>query len=134
MKRSLWNKVTREGDCWVWQGSRSNNGYGSIFHNGRDGYMPHRLSYELLVGPIPQGLVIDHLCKNKHCVNPKHLEPVTPRVNILRGNGLAAQNSRKTICVRGHEFSDNNTRIRKDGARICIVCERERMREARLLI
>lgn len=131
MKRALWEKVERQGDCWVWTGSAANRGYGSIHHEGRNGYLPHRLSYELLVGPIPDGLVLDHLCMNRRCVNPKHLEPVTNRVNILRGTSAAGLNSVKTHCVNGHLFDKVNTRIRKNGARICIACEKIRLQKFR---
>ena len=131
MKRKLWEKVKREGDCWVWTGTVANRGYGSIHHEGRNGYLPHRLSWELLRGPSPEGLVLDHMCQNRRCVNPCHLDPVTNRVNILRGKSIAAQNFIKTECINGHEFSQKNTRIRKDGSRICKECERERLRKFR---
>ena len=140
MKRNLWKKIERrenphpefiDGDCWEWTGTKANRGYGSIHHNGRDGYLPHRLSYELLVGPIPDGLVLDHLCKNRCCVRPSHLEPVTNRVNILRGEGIAAQNFFKTHCLKGHPFDVSNTKIRKDNSRACRKCERERLQKFR---
>jgi len=131
MKRNLWKKIEREGDCWVWTGSTANRGYGSIHHNGRNGYLPHRLVWELLRGPIPDGLVLDHMCQNRRCVNPKHLDPVTNRVNILRGKSVAALNFIKTECVNGHAFDSKNTKIRKDGTRSCRQCERDRLKKFR---
>ncbi|HEY7824270.1 MAG TPA: HNH endonuclease signature motif containing protein [Acidimicrobiia bacterium] len=83
----FWNKVDASGDCWEWIGATAGNGYGKINVKGRDHYpeFAHRVGWELLVGPIPDGLVIDHLCRNTLCVNPDHLEPVTHKVNVRRG-------------------------------------------------
>ena len=97
------------------------NGEGYIRRTiGRKGYSNHRLAYECAYGPIPQGLVIDHLCRNRSCANPAHLEAVTDRVNILRGEGVAVANARKTHCKRGHELSDPY--IDSRGSRICRAC------------
>ncbi len=84
----------------------------------------HRAAYELYVGPIPEGLTIDHLCRNTLCVNPAHLEAVTMRENILRGTGPSAQAARKTHCLRGHPFDDGNTLFRATGKRVCRACQR----------
>jgi hypothetical protein len=97
--------------------------------NGKPRY-GHRVAYEALVGPIPQGLCIDHLCRNRACVNPDHLEPVTNRVNILRGETIMAANAAKTHCVRGHEYTPENTLINaKTGTRRCAACNREDQEE-----
>jgi hypothetical protein len=85
----------------------------------------------LLRGEIPEGLVLDHMCQNRRCVNPNHLDPVTNRVNILRGKSIAAQNFIKTECVNGHPFDKKNTKIRKDNSRSCRQCERDRLKKFR---
>lgn len=93
----------------------------------------HRLSYELHKGEIPEGLEIDHLCRNRWCVNPDHLEAVTRRENIMRGDGpkkLGELNSKKTHCKHGHPFDKENTRYRPTGGRSCRICNRERQRKS----
>ena len=121
--RRLWSKVDKSGDCWIWTGSVTSGGYGSLLWNGR-ARQAHQVVYELLVGPIPDGLELDHLCRVRHCVNPSHLEPVTRRENVRRGVSPVAVNARKTHCKRGHEFTLENTYARPDGARVCITCRR----------
>lgn len=106
-----------------------NRGYG-VFYDGQRLVKAHRWSYEYFVGPIPDGLHIDHLCRNTRCVNPAHLEPVTPRENVLRGVGLAARQAQLTHCVRGHEFTEGNT-YRAHGRRYCRTCRRDAAREAK---
>ena len=115
-----------ENGCWIWQASKRPNGYGQVRVAGRN-MLAHRWAYELLVGPIPDGLVLDHLCRVIACVNPAHLEPVTQRENTLRGEGLPAQRARKTHCVHGHEFTDANTYRdpNRNGRRTCRICARE---------
>lgn len=93
--------------CWLWIGALRPTGYG-VFNEGGKRYPAHRWGYESLVGQIPKGLQIDHLCRVRSCVNPDHLEPVTQRENILRGNGIAAINARKTHCKRGHPLTAGN--------------------------
>lgn len=107
--------------CWEWTGPLSTAGYGQLFIEGKN-RPAHRISYEAHVGPIEDGLHIDHLCRNRKCVNPSHLEPVTPLENIMRGEGIMAQNARKTHCDRGHEFDAGNTYLMPDGNRMCRTC------------
>jgi hypothetical protein len=117
--------------CWIWRG-KENSRYGRISFGGKI-HKSHRLSYETFVGPIPAGLVLDHLCRNEMCVNPEHLEPVTEKVNILRGQGVAAKNSRKTQCKNDHEFTEANT-LMNNGRRVCRECKRKYESERRTRI
>ena len=119
----FWSKVDMDGDCWLWTAGRDTGGYSSFSVKGRRLY-GHRFAYEALVGPIPDGLEIDHLCRVRHCVNPGHMEPVTSRENTLRGIAPAARNARKTHCKRGHEFTPENTHMRPNGHRQCRACRR----------
>lgn len=110
-------------DCWLFAGEITEKGYGRVNIGGKN-YGVHRLMYEELVGEIPQGLVIDHLCRVTQCCNPAHLEAVTNTENILRGVGFAAENARKKTCPQGH-FYRTHGRIRKiDGARVCRECHK----------
>lgn len=116
------------GGCWLWTGGRTSNGYGAMRLDGRV-VATHRLSYELHVGPIPDGLVIDHVrdrgCTSTVCVNPAHLEPVTQAENLRRGDGASARNARKTHCPQGHAYDEANTyRSPASGARSCRACQR----------
>lgn len=120
----FWEKVDR-GDrdqCWTWLGAKSVLGYGHLKIDGRM-VKAHRIAFEIERGPIPDGLCLDHLCRTPSCVNPSHLEPVTIRENNLRGVGVAAINARKTHCIRGHEFSPENTFARRNGGRGCRACK-----------
>ena len=120
--------VTPEG-CWEWQKSLTPLRYGQIWLGSRaDGTrrksLAHRAVYEEYVGPIPEGLPLDHLCRNPPCVNPAHLEPVTQRVNILRGSTLASVNAAKTHCPQGHQYTAANTYVAKSRKRYCRACRR----------
>lgn len=112
-------------DCWLWTGANNGKGYGIVGIKRRPRYV-HRVVYERLVGPIPEGLEMDHLCRNRACANPDHLEPVTHVVNAHRGVGSTWQvNLAKTHCKWGHEFTPENTRRYRNG-RWCIACETDR--------
>ena len=114
--------VNRKTECWEWTASLS-CGYGQISINTIP-RRAHRISYEIFVGEIPRHLVIDHLCRNKKCVNPKHLELVTMRENVMRGIGPTAINKAKTVCLRGHLLSGDNLYVRPNGNRECRTCVR----------
>lgn len=123
----FWAKVDRQGGpdaCWIWLAHRV-HGYGRWRPKTPGPTLPaHRFAFELLVGPIPDGLQIDHLCRNPPCVNPAHLEVVTPLENQLRiPNGIIAINAAKTHCIHGHEFTPENTIVYADGRkRGCRTC------------
>jgi len=119
-------KVDDEG-CWLWNQKLTAEGYGLSRLGGKTVWV-HRFVYEKLVGPIPKGRVLDHLCKKKDCCNPRHLEPVTARENVIRGDGRAGVNFKRTRCIHGHEFTKENTRI-VQGKRRCITCARKRSRD-----
>lgn len=124
MDRFMWF-VEQTDECGNWTG-QTTRGYGrfrtrvSVSQWKND--QAHRVSYELFVGPIPEGLTLDHLCRNRRCVRPSHLEPVTMRENLMRGTSFAATNAAKTHCVHGHEFTAANTRIDLLGKRQCRAC------------
>lgn len=121
-------RQARMGDtCWEWSAYRNASGYGVCWFMGRRNFLAHRATFTLAKGPIPNGLVIDHLCRNHACVNPAHLEAVTTRVNLLRGNTVTARNAAATHCPRRHAYTPENTAMR-DGSRRCRTCEREWMR------
>ena len=120
--------VDLETGCWIWTSTLTHKdprkAYGAVWVEGGQ-KRAHRVLYELVVGPIPAGLQIDHLCRVQICVNPSHLESVTGYVNTHRGIGPAAINAKKTICVNGHAFDEKNTHYRVDrpGHRQCKECQ-----------
>ena len=126
MKQYYIDRIRKTNYCWHWTGSIAKDGYGQAV-----GQQAHRAVYKQLVGEIPAKMTLDHLCRNKSCVNPEHLEIVTQRENILRGDTQAGKNARKTHCVNGHEFNEQNTNITPRGWRICRKCRYERLKRYR---
>lgn len=120
----FWAKVDKRGsdECWQWTAVRSWGGYG-LFNDGRAHCHAHRFAYELLVGPIPEGKQLDHLCRNRTCVNPAHLEPVTQQENIRRGD-CGKHTREKTHCPQGHPYAGDNLYVTPDGRRECRQCRR----------
>lgn len=143
--RRFWSKVHKQGPivpghpelgrCWLRQGSLLASGYAQFHIKLTDGRwsstVAHRIAYELEIGSIPDDMVLDHLCRNRACVNPAHVEPVTDLVNILRGRGWSGRNARKTHCPRGHPYNEKNTYLGKRNMRQCRACDTEKHREAR---
>ena len=116
--------VDATGICWLWNGARDRHGYGRTERTGA-----HRWVYEQLVGPIPKGLDLDHLCRVHECVNPDHLEPVTRQTNLLRGSRSAAA-ALRTTCRNGHDLTEPGATCQRNGRTRCRECERERGRRA----
>lgn len=130
LKERFWEKVDKRGDdeCWLWRAAvmSADWPYGVIGSGeGRWNYHAHRLSYEWAKGPIPEGLMLDHLCRNPRCVNPAHLEAVTPRENTLRGVGPSAQAALKGACPKGHPYAGENLAVNERGHRNCRQCKRD---------
>ena len=134
VERIIQRFVVKTDTCWHWTG-KTDYDYGRVSMGGTD-YRAHRLIYEALTGPIADGLVLDHLCRNHGCVNPAHLEPVTQQENVRRGDGAPAKNALKTHCVYGHELSgDNLYQYTGTGTsniwRGCKICRRAAVRRNR---
>lgn len=135
LERVFGRCIAGAGNCVVYAGTITPSGYGNVY----DGYNPvpaHRLAYELAKGEIPSGLQIDHLCRNRRCCNPEHLEAVTRLENVRRGMAGTVRRDRAaamTQCKRGHEFTEANT-YRHNGRRYCKACKAERQRISRELI
>jgi len=133
-ERRVLRHVIRQPDgCWIWPRAKVWNGYGQVW-NGNKLVMVHRYVYENMVGPVPEGMQLDHLCRNRLCCNPEHLEIVTPRENTLRGIGpalSAARQKSKTCCPNGHPYSGENLYVykRERGCRICRAAARRRYNE-----
>jgi len=134
-QRRFWAKVQLPDarGCMVWAASSRGQGYGQFWLGGAPHYA-HRVSWTLANGEIPPGKVLDHLCRNRACVNPLHLEVVDQQTNTLRGESFAAKNAKRTHCPRGHEYTDENTyhnppnKSHPNGQRVCRACQRERDR------
>lgn len=118
--RYLSERIEMDGDCWSWTGTQTGGGYGLI-RAGNTG-LAHRFSYQYHRAEIPEGLVLDHLCRNTLCVNPWHLEPVTQRENLRRGLGFSGVNVAKRRCPQGHPYSTENTYVQPNGGRKCRTC------------
>lgn len=125
VERRFWVKVEKTSGCWIWKAATI-KGYG-VFGIGSKVRYAHRVAYELLIGPIPDGLTLDHLCRTPLCVNPAHLEPCTSGVNTLRGNSPSARHARATHCPQAHEFTPENTINGRTGTgrrfRQCRTCK-----------
>lgn len=123
--------VTESG-CWLWETDSDVDGmrYGQFDDKGRS-FCAHRWAYEYKNGPVSKDLELDHLCRVRCCANPDHVEPVTPRINKLRGISPVAVNAKKTHCVHGHSFDDRNTGVDKSGNRYCRKCQFNNVRSSR---
>ena len=119
----FWEKVDKTDTCWLWTAALGVGGYGEFRVTATLQGKAHRWAWENLVGPIPEGLTIDHLCKIRRCVNPAHMELVTSAENALRGSGPPAENARKTHCKNGHPLTEST-----NGRRLCRVCRNEGIR------
>ena len=133
-RENFWSKVKKTETCWLWLGRLNHSGYGDFWVriNGTfRALKAHRVAYTLLVGRIPANMTLDHVgarCGRRNCVNPSHLEVVSNRENVLRGNGICANNARKTHCIHGHKFDEINTTMRGTNHRRCKACDRESSR------
>lgn len=113
-------EVVETTGCWEWRRSSDRTGYGQFYDRNRRSIGAYRWGYEQLVGPIPAGLDLDHLCRNRACVNPMHLEPVTRRVNLLRGDTIPAKHAARSTCPRGHKYDY----FPPSGGRRCRCCDK----------
>jgi len=123
MPDRFWGKVDKTDGCWLWKAAIGDDGYGRFNLSGGGQIMAHRMAYKLVKGEIPEGLVIDHVCRNRGCVNPWHLEAVSQLENLLRCPGWPGH---RTHCARGHKFTESNTWLWTDKrgrvARYCKAC------------
>jgi len=128
----LWSNIVTVDSCWFWTGPMwgGSGEDGQSYGRTSRGRYAHRFSYEMAKGPIPAGMELDHLCRNRLCVNPDHLEPVTHRENILRGEHPTARAFRSGLCRNGHPLTVRP--ISKTGSRICLICHAARMRAFRI--
>jgi hypothetical protein len=128
--KRFWKYVNKTDGCWLWTGACLRGGYGVFWLDGKV-RLAHRVAYTEAVGIIPSHLELDHICRTRACVRPSHLEAVPHHVNVLRGEGAAAINARKTHCIRDHRYSGENLYITPGGDRVCRTCHRERTRASR---
>lgn len=118
-------KIEQTDTCWLWTGNLNRNGYGRVMHPATQRMVvAHRLVYEALGGPIPEGMQLDHLCRVRRCVRPDHLEPVTQRENLLRGETLTAKAAAATHCPQRHPYAGRNLYVNPKGHRLCRECHR----------
>lgn len=122
----FWSKVSggSPAECWEWTASRNRKGYGRFYIGNRTNTFAHRWAYEQMVAPIPDGLDLDHLCRNHSCVNPWHLDPVTHAVNMARYSRSV------THCPQGHAYTPANTRMKR-GGKTCKACDAAQARKRR---
>lgn len=120
----FWAKVEKTDNCWVWKASVGSHGYGQFVPTHGRIVLAHRFAYELLIGTIPEGKQLDHLCRNRTCVNPLHMEPVTQRENLLRGDTIISRCLQKTHCPQGHPLDGDNLDpfFLRRGWRQCKTC------------
>lgn len=129
----FWSKVEKVDTCWLYSGTLNDQGYGIVSYGHTRKIRAHRYSYELVNGPIPEGMVLDHICRVRNCVRPIHLRVVTRGENVLLGTGLAAQKLRQQHCCYGHSLDDAIRIQKKDGIRrTCRKCNQIRCRNAYL--
>lgn len=120
----FWSRLMEsESGCWEWQEYVDEKGYGRFWDGART-IRAHQYAFAALVGDVPDGLELDHLCKNRRCANPYHLDPVTHEVNMARSDNIMLAFSDQTHCLRGHEFTTDNTYVKADGGRQCRDCSR----------
>jgi len=124
------NIVIDQNDCWNWKLWISPLGYGQISFKDKT-ELVHRVSFQVFIGKIKKNLEINHICRNRKCINPEHLETVSHRENLLKGDTIAAKNDQKTHCLNGHKFTPENTCINPSGERSCRICKNRRQRSYR---